>query len=173
MSKNFPSAEFKTAVKALNVVLKEEKMSVIKIVTVKKEKVIESFTTSVLDFIDNDNVAALPENVIDFYNAYIVSDEDSESGDVVPEKSDPVAKTKKTKKEKKVKPVKEKKVKKEKVQKAPGIIILGIKAWMEDGATTKQEIMDHVQPSFPDRDITKTISHVYGIVRNIRPYPKK
>lgn len=184
-----PNKEFKKAVTDLNVVLKAEKKPVIKIVAVKKTTVIENFTNSILDFIENDNVAALPESVIDFYNEYIVVDADDDTTPVeetpaptppaaeaaVPEKKEKKVKKEKGTKEKKVKKEKkEKKVKekKEKVAKAPGIIELGIKAWMEDGATSKQEIMDYVQPFFPERDITKTISHVYGIVHHIRPYDK-
>jgi hypothetical protein len=166
--KTFPSKEFKAAVTSLNVVLKKEEITSIKIVGIKKEAVIIAFTETILDFIEKDQITKLPNDCIDFYNTYIVeTDENAEPE--VETAEDPVAPKKKKKKEKKEIPKKEKKEKKEKT---PGIMVLGIKAYMEDGCRTAQEIVDYVQPYFPDRNITKTLHHVYTIVKNIRPYEK-
>jgi len=170
MAKKIPSKEFKIALTGLNDVLKANDQPAIKFVGVEKEVVVESFVKKISEFIDSDKIGDLPDDVIEFYNKHIVEDDgDDDDGD-----TDTDTKETKPKKEKKTKKEpKPKKEKKEKVPKAPGICVLGIKAYMEDGAKTINEIVAAVQPGFPDRDIKKTISHVFGVLRHIKPYPKK
>jgi outer membrane biosynthesis protein TonB len=185
MSKNFTSKDFKAAVKSLNNFLEEEGEDKLKFVGVKKEVVLADFTEAIIGVIEDGDAEKLPEDVIDFYNTYIAVETEEEPEEEEPEEEEPEEEEpeeepeesgKKKKKKKKTKsaakPKKEKKEKKEKKTKSPGIIELGVKAYMEDGAKTKSEIIAAVQPSFPDRDISKTLSHVFGVVRHIRPYDK-
>jgi len=75
MAKSIPAKEFKSAVKSLNGALTKAGDDKIKIVGVRKEVVVEEFTNTVLDYIDEDNAEALPDDVIDFYNDHIASTE--------------------------------------------------------------------------------------------------
>lgn len=171
MAKKIPSKEFKIALTGLNDVLKKADKKPIKFVAVEKEVVVENFIKTIVSFIDADKIVELPDNVIDFYNTYIVDDEDGDDGGGEAGEETPAPAKKKGKKEKK--PKKEKKEKPPKEPKAPGICVLAIKAYMEDDAKSIDEIVAVVQPGFPDRNIRKTISHVFGVLRHIRPYPKK
>ena len=165
MAKNIPAAEFKAAVKLINKVLKENEEEPIKIVGVKKEDVVEKFTKIVMNFIDEDRSDELPDEVIELYNTYIaVEDEDEEEQGT--EEAAPKTKTK-TKGKGKGKPAaKEKKEKKAKTpkEKKPGIVMLAIKAYMEDGCKSADEIIKHIQSNFPDRNISKTVSHCFGVL---------
>lgn len=76
MAKAIPATELKNAVKALNVVLKKNKETPIKIVGTKKEDVVEAFTNTILDFIDKNKAKELPKAAVDVYNNYIVPDDD-------------------------------------------------------------------------------------------------
>lgn len=114
MAKNIPSKEFKAAIKALNEILKDQEKDVIKVVGVTKEDVLENFTNSILDFIENDKAADLPDATIDFYNEYIVDSGEEEGDDEADakakEKADAKAKKKaaaKAKREANKKPKKE------------------------------------------------------------------
>ena len=44
---------------------------------------------------------------------------------------------------------------------------------MEDGILEKSALIDTVGKNFPDRDISKTVSHVYGVLIHIKPYEKE
>ena len=102
MAKSIPAKEFKAAVQAFNVVLKEaDGENSIKVVAVKKDQVIEDFTNKVLDFIEKDKAAELPDIVIDFYNDYIVEENSTEAEEKAAK--DAKKKSDKKKKEKKVK----------------------------------------------------------------------
>lgn len=158
MAKNIPGKEFKEAIKSFNEVLKAAKSPAIKFVGVKKEAVLKDFIAKVLGYIDNDKVAELPDDVIDFYNNHIVEEDPKDS-----KKKKEKPKKKPEKKEKKKQEKKEKKVK------APGIVMLSVKAYMEDGCKTAKDIVDHIQPNFPDRNISKTVSHCYGVLKHITP----
>lgn len=160
MAKSIPAKEFKAAVKSLNEVLAEAEEEKIKIVGVKKEVVVEKFTNSVLNFIDEDRADELPDNVIDFYNDHIASeDEDEEPEEKPAPKKKPAGKKAPAKK----KPA-------EKKEKKPGIVLLSVKAYMEDGCTTAKEIVEHIQDQFPERNIAKTVSHCFGVLKHIKPY---
>jgi len=67
--------KFKGAVKSLNEFLKHNDRNKITVVGVKRQQVMEVFTNTVLDFIDNDIAEELPDDVIDFYNEYIADSE--------------------------------------------------------------------------------------------------
>ena len=103
MSKKIDGKKFKIAVKSLNDVLVADKAEKIKVVGVKKEEVLESFTTSVQGYIDNDKVSDLPDEVIDFYNEFIADDSADDSAEEEKEKAPKEGKKKKEKKEKKEK----------------------------------------------------------------------
>lgn len=162
MAKEIPTKEFKTALTALNSLLKDsEGENPIKVVGVKKEKVITDFTNKVLDFIEKDNAADLPDVVIDFYNNFIVDDDDEADA--------------KSAKDDKKKPAKEKKKPKEKKppkEKGPLIITEAIEAYMNGDCTTVQEITDKIGPTFPDRNIHKTVCHIFGVLRHMSPNKK-
>ena len=78
MAKSIPAKEFKAAVKSLNEVLAEAEEPKIKIVGVKKEDVVEEFTNTILNFIEEDRADELPDTVIEFYNEYIANEEEEE-----------------------------------------------------------------------------------------------
>lgn len=96
MAKKLPKDEFKSALTALNEVLKESGDTQIKFVGVKKNEVVENFTKKVIEFIEQEKIEKLPDEVINFYNDHIANEE--------PDDDDKEEKTtKKPKKEKKPK----------------------------------------------------------------------
>lgn len=172
MSKKMPVAEFKAAVKALNAVLKEDGKAAIKVVGVAKDTVIENFTNTVLDFIENDRAADLPDEAIELYNEHIATEEDGDEADTPDEKPEKKTAAKgktgsktKTAAKGKGKPAPKKKPK----EKQPGIVQLSVQAYMEEGCKTAKEICEHLADTFPDRDISKTVSHVFGVLKHITP----
>ncbi|MHA1658270.1 MAG: hypothetical protein ACTSUT_04000 [Promethearchaeota archaeon] len=76
MVKKLPANKFKDAVKALNEVLKKANTPTIEFAGIKKMDVVEQFTRTILDYIDNDKVIDLPDEAIIFYNSYIVDKDD-------------------------------------------------------------------------------------------------
>ena len=122
MSKKIDGKKFKAAVKALNEVLEADELDKIKVVGVKKEEVIEAFTTNVQSYIDKDKVSDLPDAVIDFYNDFIADDDSDDADDSDDDKDEgKKGKGKKGKGKKgKGKEKKEKKAPKEKKVKTPG-----------------------------------------------------
>lgn len=172
MAKSIPAKEFKEAMNDLNKILGKNK---IKIVGVKKVEVIEQFTDSVLDFIDNGKDAELPDSVINVYNTYIANEEGEE--DEAEEK--PVAKEKHKKKTTKTgkstfgskivkkRTVAEKAKGSAKKTREPGVVALAVKAYMEDGLTTTNDIAEALEKKFPGRNIRSTISNVVCVLHHV------
>lgn len=177
MAKSIPGKEFKAAVKALNKVLKADKKEIIKLSGgAKKEDVVISFTEAILEYIEADKVEKLPDEVIDFYNDYVVEAEEEveeEAEEEVEEEAEEAEEEEKPKKKTKAKAKgKASEKKKEPKKKGPGIVELTVKEYMENGITTKDGLVEEVGKSFPDRNISKTVSHVYGVLKHITPYKK-
>lgn len=139
MAKSIPTKEFKVAVKAFNTVLKNsEGETPIKVVTVKKEKILENFTNKVLDFIEKDKAADLPDEVIDFYNEHIVEEEEEKENSSDKEKKSK-KKSKENKNKKKNSPPKKDNPRKDYMAKL-----------ITEGKYTAKEICDKTFEKFPN-----------------------
>jgi len=161
MAKEIPGKEFKSSVKEFNTLLKKNEESTIKVVGVKKEAVVEEFTNKVLDYIEKDKAADLPDEVIDFYNTYIVEDEKDEEGD---DAEKPKEKGKSKGKAK----GKSKGKAKSKEKKGPGVVELAVEAYMKKGKTTKKEILEEIGDKFPGRNVGNTISNVVCVLKHVK-----
>jgi len=165
MAKNIPGKEFKEALKALNEVLKTAGEDTIKVVGIKKEVVVEEFTNKILDFIEKDKAADLPDETIDFYNKFIVIDDADDTDDADEEKP---------KKGKEKKPKKEKKARKEKKSAGPKVGYEIIRAIVEnDNSVDRELILNAVAKIFPDREksgMKTTVGHVCGVMKNYFQY---
>lgn len=79
MAINLPGKEFKESIKSLNEVLEQEGKPKIKFIGAKKEIVVENFINTVLDYIETKRAYILPDNVIKFYNEYVVAPDEKET----------------------------------------------------------------------------------------------
>lgn len=181
MAREIPAKEFKEAIKALNGLLKEEGEDTIKMVGVKKVDVIENFTTIILGFIEEDKSDKLPDNVIDFYNEYIVADEseegeDSEDSEEEAEETEDAGKKKSTKKTTK-KSTKKTTKKPPKKAAGPKVGYEIIRAIVEnDNCLDREKVLDEVAKVFPDRPkdgMKTTVNHVVGVMSNYFKYLKE
>ncbi len=168
MAKNIPAKEFKAAVKALNVILKEAEEAPIKIVGVKKEQVTEDFTNIVLNFIEEERSEELPDEVIEIYNTYIATEDTDDE-----EEEKPKSKTKGKAGAKKGK-AGAKKEKKEKKPAGPKVGYEIIRAIVEnDNCLDRKKVLDEVAKVFPDRNkdgMRTTVNHVVGVMTNYFGY---
>jgi len=146
MSKTYPVPEFKEAVKSLNGVLKKLKKATIKTDKVKRNEVYEAFVKTIHQFIQDNKVEKLSDNVIAFYNEHVAEDE----GDDKKEKKD-AGKTTNKKADKKTTSDK-KETKKSAPPKKVGVLDAIHTAIVEKGPISKKDILAELVKKFPERE---------------------
>lgn len=172
----YPDAEFKAAVKTLNEKLKAAGEETIKVVTRKKTDIYEDFTKKMLEMIEAERTAELPDEAIDFYNNHIANENGDDAGEesggeeAPKEKKAPAkGKGKGTAKGKGKGKAKSTKKTAPKKHKGPGIVESAVDAYMNHGCLITEDIVAHIQKKFPERNITKTVSHCWGVLKHIKP----
>jgi len=168
MPKEIPVDALKAAVQKLNSILEEGK---IKTVGKKKAEIVTAFAEKVSEITEAGKAKDLPGECIEFFNSYIVSDDDA--ADAADTKKNTTAAAGK-KGAGKVAPAAGKKGagkvsdKKEKAPKSSGVVALAVKAYMTDGKKTVKEIVDHLAKDFPGRDIKSTVGHVVCVLGHVK-----
>lgn len=174
MAKVYPAEELKPAIKTLNVVLKKNKTPLIKVVGVKKEEIVKSFTEHLLDFIKDGREAELPDEAIDFYNNHIANEgEEAEEVEETAEKGKSTrtaGKGKSTGKGKGKTAGKGKKAPKSKAPKSKSVVELTVDLFMKDGLRSNADIVKKLQGKFPDRNIASTVSSAMCVLKHVEKH---
>lgn len=174
MPQEIPVDALKAAVAKLNSILEEGK---IKTVGKKKADIVTAFAEKVSEITEAGKAKDLPGECIEFFNTYIVSDDDA--ADAADTKKDAPAAGKKGAGKKGAAPAAGAKKgdvkkgsagadKKEKAPKKDGVVALAVKAYMTDGKKTVKEIVDHLAKDFPGRDIKSTVGHVVCVLGHVK-----
>lgn len=172
MATTLNAAELKKIVKELNVILKSEGKTPLKVVGPTKTALFGSFLDAVQDFIDEKKEGLLSDSIIDYYNDNGAEDESDTKEENTKEEKPKTKSRTKSKAKTTPKPrtrgkagADKKSAKKD--DKGPGVVELAVKAYREDGLTTTKDIVAKIEKNFPGRNISSTVSNVVCVLGHV------